>query len=197
MNISWYEEGFHEYLKNSASPRIQIPDLTKKGVLNVADHVRALSGNDTPETSIQFLPLKVPNLDYHKNQIRRVYELNQHRPMHVFLFSDTKKPEALIEEFRNSFIGYDIEFGIQYLENPDTNYAVQDFFAMQKFDVLIATQSNFSMMASRIGTPGMVIFPIRVQGTYPNAWVDRIQLISKKSEWFPYDLDITVKDYKK
>lgn len=194
LNIPWRDPAFHTYLQKVASPRIPIPNFRKEAVLNVADHVRMLSGEDTEDTSVATLPLKHPNLIYHKNQIRRIYHLNKQRPMHVFIFSDTKDPEGLIKEFRRTFATLNIEFGIQILKNSDTEYAVHDFFAMQKFDALIATQSNFSMMASRIGSFDMVIFPIHIQGKYPRTQVDRIQLISHKSSWFPYDINITVRE---
>lgn len=194
FHTPWYETGFHAYLQQVASPRIPIPVLRREGVLNVADHVRTLSGNDTAETSSTQLPLKHPNLAYHKTQIHRLHQLNQGRPMYVFLFSDTKQPEALVQEFRKSFYNTNIEFGIQILNNPDTNYAIHDFFAMQQFDALIATQSNFSMMASRIGNFDVIITPIHVLGRYPDVHVDRVRLLSKRSNWFPYDLDIVIRD---
>ena len=194
LDIPWQDKGFHTYLQKVASPRIAIPNFRKEGVLNVADHVRTLSGNDTADTSSTTLPLKHPNLAYHKNQIRRIYHLNQQKPMHVFIFSDTKNPAELVKDFRQTFAGTHIEFGIQMLENADTNYAVQDFFAMQQFDVLIVTQSNFSMMASRIGEFDAVISPVHVRGTYPNVQVDRIKLMTKQSNWFPYNLNITIRE---
>ena len=194
LNIPWQEKGFHNYLQKTASPKIQIPNFRKEGVLNVADHVRTLSGADTADTSIAKLPLKHPNLTYHKNQIRRVYDLNQQKPMFVFIFSDTKNPQALIGDFRSSFENMNIEFGIQILNQADINYAVQDFYAMQKFDVLIATQSNFSMMASRIGSFDMILTPLSIRGSYPNAQIDRVQLVSQKSDWFPYDLNLVIRE---
>lgn len=194
LDIPWADPGFSTYLRNSLSPRIHIPDLTIKDRLNVAIHVRTLSGRDTVETSFMTLPLKHPSWDYHKRQIARIYEWNLRKPLHVFIFSDTKNPSQVLKDFQDSFQGKDILFRIQYLESSDTNYAVQDFFAMQKFDVLVATQSNFSAMASRIGSLDMVFLPVHVQGVYPNARIDRTRVISKKSNWFPYQLDIIFKD---
>ncbi|HSX26204.1 MAG TPA: hypothetical protein VLE89_04265 [Chlamydiales bacterium] len=195
FNVPWWQDReFFNYLHASTAPNIPIPDLTVEGRLNVAAHVRTLSGGDTVDTSTLAFPLKHTNTDYHKRQIRRVYEYNRRRPMHVFLFSDTKEPLALLEEFRNSFRGEDIIFNTRVLEQPDTQHAVEDFFAMQKFNVLIATQSNFSMMAARVGDYDMVIFPIRAIGVHPNSHIDRVQLVTRKSSWFPYQLDITLKD---
>lgn len=191
--IPWNEEGFAHYLKKSLEPKTLIPDLTVEGRLNVADHIRFLSGQDGVDSIISF-PLKHPKLDYHERQIRRVYELNGKKPMHVFLFSDTKTPLVFLEQIRSRFKDADILFNIQVLENPDINYVIQDFFAMQKFDVLIATQSNFSMMASRLGDFDMVIFPVHAIGEYPHSQIDRIQLISKKSKWFPYTINVILRE---
>ncbi len=74
--IPWKEEGFANYLRNSLQPRIPIPDFTMKGRLNVADHMRDLSGADTDDPSRRLFPLKHPNMEYHERQIRRVYEWN-------------------------------------------------------------------------------------------------------------------------
>lgn len=191
--IPWKDENFANYLKKSLEPKMKIPDFTVEGRLNVADHIRFLSGQDGIDSLISF-PLKHPNFDYHERQIRRVYELNGKKPMHVFLFSDTKTPLMFLEQIRKRFSQEDILFNIQVLENPDINYVIQDFFAMQKFDVLIATQSNFSMMASRLGDFDMVIFPVHAIGEYPHSQIDRIQLMSKKSNWFPYELNVILRE---
>lgn len=193
LHIPWEEKGFSAYLQRALSPRISIPDLTKKDRLNVAVHVRVLSGGDTVESAYIPLPLKFPSLEYHKRQIQIVYEYNLRKPLYVFIFTDSREPLTILEEFKRSF-SEDIAFGIQELENGDTDHVVQDFFAMQKFDVLIATQSNFSMMASRLHAFDMVFYPVHVAGIYPNVRVDRVQIISRKSAWFPYDLNLIFKE---
>jgi hypothetical protein len=182
-------------LKQALSPRIPIPDFTQQDRLNVAVHVRTLSGNDTPETVLGFFPLKFPPLDYQKNQIKRVYEWNLKQAMHVFIFSDSKQPQELLEDFRQTFNGYDIIFNIQMVDRPDLNTVIQDFFAMQKFNVLIATQSNFSLMAARMSSFDMLIVPIHAQGRYPQpSRIDRIQVISNASSWFPYSINTILKE---
>lgn len=191
---SWYDLNFSEYMRNSMRPVITIPDFTKENCLNVAMHVRTLSGGDTPQTSWAYLPLKHPSRDYYERQILKVYEWNLKRPMHVFIFSDTDNPHELVAHFSSKFQGLNIEFNIQILTNPDTNNVIQDFFAMQKFDVLIATQSNFSMLAAKIGKFDMVLFPVHVKGQYPNLYIDRVQAVSYASEWFPYEISVVLKD---
>lgn len=195
FDIPWHDPEFKSFLNKSLSPRIPIPDFREPGRLNVATHVRTMSGYDSPWGSLARFPLKLPTSDYHKRQIKRVYQWNLQRPMHVFLFSDSGKPAELLEEFRNSFHEYDITFSIQILEKPDLNNVVQDFFGMQQFDVLIATQSNFSMMASRLGSFDMIIYPIHAEGRYPEpSTIDRIQLVTKPSSWFPYAINTILKD---
>lgn len=194
FNHPWHNTAFANYMKNILQPRIPVPNFTCKDRLNVAVHVRTLSGTDTADTSWAHLPLKHPALDYYERQINKVYEWNSRRPMYVFLFSDTNKPLDLVGHFRKRFQGSDIVFDIQILTRPDLNNTVQDFFAMQQFSVLVATQSNFSMMAARMGAFDMVLFPIHVQGAYPHYRIDRVQVISKKSSWFPYELNIILRD---
>ena len=195
FNIPWHDLAFKNYLRASTQPHINIPDFHKEGMLNVAVHVRTLSGGDAPETSFQFLPLKHPTVDYHQNQIKKVYEWNLARPMQVFIFTDSNEPKKILQLFAEKFKDFNIEFNIQELEAADINYAVQDFFAMQKFNVLIATQSSFSMMAARLGNFDMVILPIHVTGKYPNYKVDRVQVISFGAPWFPYKSDVIFKEY--
>jgi hypothetical protein len=195
FDIPWKDPRFNKYLQRSLSPRIVIPDFRQPGRLNVATHVRVFSGADTPQTPFYGFPLKNPTSDYHKRQIKRVFEWNLSRPMHVFLFSDIAQPLNLLEEFRQAFRDYDITFDIQVLERPDVNNVVQDFFAMQKFDVLIATQSNFSMMAARLGSFDMIIYPVHAQGRYPQpSRIDRVQLVTTASTWFPYKINTILKD---
>jgi len=192
--IPWQEEKFAAYLRSSLQPNIPIPDLTVKGRLNVADHIRDLSGPDTDDPVRRVYPLKMPYLDYHERQIRRIYEWNGRRPMHVFLFSDTKTPLEFLQQIKDRFPNEDILFNIQALESPDLNHVVQDFFAMQKFDVLITTQSNFSMMASRLADFDMIISPVHAIGAYPHSQVDRVQLITRKSDWFPFQLNTILRE---
>ena len=195
FDIPWDNSELKHYLQQSLSPRIAIPDFTEPDRLNVAVHVRTLSGDDTADTVFAIFPLKFPTSDYHKRQIQRVYEWNFEGPMRVFLFSDSSEPQKLIEDFRSAFVGKNITFGIQLLERADLNNVVQDFFAMQKFDVLIATQSNFSFMASKLASFDMVIYPIRAKGRYPQpSRIDRIQLITRPSSWFPYAINTTLKE---
>ncbi len=197
MNIAWHDPGFADYFRKSCQPKIPIPDLTKPGRLNVADHVRTYSGGDNREG----FPLKQTNLAYHKRQIRRIYEYNLKRPMHVFLFTDTKKPLEILEIFKEAFKGDDIVFDVAVHENVDVDYVIQDFFAMQKFDALISTQSSFSMMASCVGDFDMVIYPIHDCGHKPDSelacpWeIDRVRVVSNKSSWFPYVLDVVLKEH--
>ena len=195
FDIPWNDEEFKSYLKQCLSSRLPIPDFREPGCLNVATHVRTLSGGDTPEGSLAYFPLKHPTSAYHKRQIKRVYEFNMNRPMHVFLFSDTNKPAELLQEFREYFRGYDITFNMQMLEHPDLSNVVQDFFAMQQFDVLIATRSNFSMMAACLGSFDMILYPAHAEGRWPEpSTIDRVQIISKASDWFPYSINQILKN---
>lgn len=193
FNLSKQENDFFEYLQKTIQPLISIPILTKPNILNVAAHVRTLSGPDNTSCLINF-PLKIPTTTYHKKQIKQLHEWNLNRPMYVFLFSDTKQPHELLSEFEAEFKNTNIEFAIQNLVKPDLNNTVQDFFAMQKFDVLIATQSSFSISATRLTNFDMTIFPIHCKGEYPNYYIDQVRMISKKSIWFPYDLDIILRN---
>lgn len=193
--IPWRDASFHRLFQESVKPNIEIPDFTKKGKLNVAVHVRTHSGDDDPKVVYPGFPLKNTfGLDYYKRQIRKVYDWNQRLPMYVFIFSDTDNPRKVINEFKEEFKGLDIEFNIQELVRPDLNNTIQDFFAMQKFNVIIAIQSNFATMAYKLGDVDMLIMPLRVQGSYPNFRFDRIQVINKKSSWFPFDLNLICKD---
>lgn len=195
IEIPWQKDPvFMEALRKRLSPNINIPNFTKdNGRLNVAVHVRTLSGLDQ-ESSLIGYPLKHPFYDYQKRQIKKVYDYNLQRPLYVFIFSDTNKPLELLQEFKNSFINEDIEFDIQIVTNPDLNTTVEDFFAMQKFPVLIATQSHFSMLAAYLGTFDMYIIPMHVEGKYPYYCIDRVQMVSKHSAWFPYTLDVVLRD---
>ncbi len=193
LNTPWHDAGFATILKNALRPKLPIPDFTKRNHLNVAVHVIAsCDGRDVQSSTA--LPKKYQNCDYLKHQIEKVYAWNLKRPMYVFLFSNTSTPLDLLKEFRQHFKNYTIEFDIQTLKDPDCNTTVQDFFAMQTFDVLIATQSNYSMMASLMGTFDMVMFPIRVHGNYPNYRINQVQVISKKSAWFPYEFNVILKN---
>lgn len=186
------DERFKKLIRKCIAPKIDIINLSKKNLLNVAVHVRTLSGTDTKETSWKQLPLKHVSIEYHINQIKKIYELNRKKDLHVFIFTDSEEPLLVLDSIKSRFNQKNIIFSIKEKANNDANSVIQDFFGMQKFDALIATQSNFSMMSARVGNFELIIFPVRLLGDYPNFFVDRVQILSRGGKHFPYKFNTIV-----
>lgn len=185
FSIPWNDFQFSPVIDQLFSHARETPDLTKKGRLNIAVWVGKLS-----EDALQNDPLVNPNRAYYRNQILRVYELSINCPLYVCLLSADAQVASLYEDLKIQFKDYDIEIIISDLDN-----SIQNFFAMQKFDVLIATQSNLPMIALKRNLFDMAIYPVHYQKNNNNYWVDYVEVVTKKSEWFPYALTAGYRDY--
>lgn len=82
-----------------------------------------------------------------------------HAPLYVFLFTDDCNPQRLVDKYKKLVGNSNIEFACR-TERTDYFYNVlEDFFSMMYFDILIRPDSNFSIMAEKLGFHSVIISP--------------------------------------
>jgi hypothetical protein len=163
--INWQDKGFLSILRNYIRPRYHLT-LTSipKNCITVAVHVRKGGGFD-PVNLIGVFPvlglhaLKFPPDSYYIEQIKRVSDLLHNQPLYVHIFTDDSNPVAIVKQYKAAVNRSNIKFGCRTSNNSHSSNVLEDFFSLPKFNCLIRSDSNFSIVASKLGNYRIVISP--------------------------------------
>jgi hypothetical protein len=160
--IDWDDPVFKQQLRDLISPKAQL-ELIKPSdhKISIALHLRN-GGNFDNIKSLQSSDLglyKIPRLEYYINQIKLASELLNHAPIYLFVFTDGLDAVKLTRELADKVNLANIEFACREQNTSDTCYVLEDFFSMPKFDILIRPDSNYSIMAEKLGDFILVISP--------------------------------------
>lgn len=161
FNVAWLDRGFIDELRKVIAPRafITIPQTyLPSNRIAVAVHLRRGGNHDTPET-IPAFPLKFVPDDFYIDHIKKLYFMLNKHPLYVYLFTDDNNPAQLMSTFKKCLQGYNIQFACREQNNSDTTNVIEDFFALQQFDCLIHSESNFSLIMGKIGNYLATIYP--------------------------------------
>lgn len=176
FEIDWNDKGFIEKLREVIVPRNPIAPLNvPQDRITVAIHVRRGGNHDTPDVPPCF-PLKFLPNEFYIEQIKELYALLHGKPLYVYLFTDDNNPAAIITSFKQNILGLNIQFDCRAEGNSDTTHVIEDFFAMQQFDCLIHSESNFSLIMSKIGNYLVSIFPDEYHKENGNVIYDHISV---------------------
>ncbi len=168
--VDWDDNEFKNSLTNLIKPKFDLwliePPEDK---ISIALHVRkGGSWSDESELSqdveklcLGNLIYKIPLDNYYINQIKIIAELFKDKPLYIFLFTDDQNPQVLIDKYKELVDIPGIEFDCRKEENDHCFNVLEDFFSMMNFDVLIRPESNFSIMAEKLGNHSIVISPGR------------------------------------
>lgn len=160
--VDWDDPGFKKELKRLIHPLFVKTTLNlPKDRISVAVHVREGGNSDPDRTTWRNFPLKLPPLSYYIDQIKLIYELLEGRPLYIHLFTDANNPSSIVESFKSHLTGMDLVFGCRSQGNNDTSNVLEDFFEMTRFDCLIRTESNYTIMLTKIADFKLVIRPVR------------------------------------
>lgn len=157
--IDWHNKTFIEELRKIIKPNTPIiPMKLPPDRITVALHMRRGGNHDTPETLLQF-PLKFLPNDFYIKQLHQLYGLLKEKPLYVYIFTDDNHPEKLAKIFEKHFQHYEIQFDYRKQGNSDTTNVIEDFFALDQFDCLIHSESNFSFIMNKISNYMISIYP--------------------------------------
>ncbi len=166
--VDWEDKEFIKQLRELLTPKDNLTLLSPpKEKISIALHVRkGGSWNNEHELSFDVdrlcvgnLIYKIPLDSYYVEQIKLVAELFQGQPLYVFLFTDDRNPQELMERYKAMVNIPTIEFDCRKGNHDHFYNVLEDFFSMMNFDVLIRPESNFSIMAEKLGDYSVIISP--------------------------------------
>jgi len=160
FGVDWNDKNFKDSLRALIAPKkpLRLIDVPENKI-SVAVHVRKGTGFDDPSIHTdRFNIFRFPPDEYYINQIRALSQHFKNQPMYVFIFTDDPNPKALVDKYKQLIDIPTIEFGCR-TDNHHTKNVLEDFFSMLDFGFLIRPESNFSIMAEKIGYHLLVISP--------------------------------------
>jgi len=165
FKVDWHNKQFKALVQQLIAPRkagVGKATLSKSRV-NVALHMRKGGGFDRDGLYkvYQSWPEKFPEDEYYIEQIKKMYELCNNAPLHIHIFTDDRDPALLMKKLSEAVKPLNIEFSCRVRGNKHDAHVLDDLFAMAKFDCLIRPDSNFSVIAEKIGDYKFVIAPER------------------------------------
>lgn len=170
-DTGWDEKEFISLLRKEISPLAPL-ELVRlpRGRQCVAVHVRKGGGFDrlyqTSSTIKRgtinadlLAPLKFPPDSFYVEYIKKVSEQFWNEPLYVHIFTDDSDPQALVDYYESQVGKPNIIYGCRQEGNSHDKNVLEDFFSLMQFDVMIRPESNYSIMASKLGKYKMVISP--------------------------------------
>jgi hypothetical protein len=159
--VDWKDAGFRSLIRKMLKPRYVVPQIQlPKDRISVAVHVRHGGGFDNDRTRRRF-PLKLPPEQFYAEQIGHLYEILGQSPLYVHIFTDYRRPAAIMKRLRSVHRDKDIVWNCRRDSNSEKLNVIQDFFEMTRFDCLIRPESNYSIVASKIADYRVMIKPTR------------------------------------
>lgn len=158
----WEDPTFKSILRTVLAPKKSLPLITPPGdKISVAVHVR--KGGTYESWGLSFKQgshlHKIPFNEFYSDQIKSVSALLGNRPLYVFIFTDDENPGALLEKIKQAVNIPSIEYDCRRANNHHNTNVLEDFYSMQHFDVLIRPDSNYSILAEKLGEHSLVIYP--------------------------------------
>lgn len=166
------------------------------GALSVAVHVRSGSGPDTESASVQYrdewdalrrakirregnpyatdlhFPLKLPSEQFYVDQINKLSCLFNELPLDLYIFTDNKEPEKLINRLKKRVTSSCVTFYLPYAQEPEAAQAdaalvrsahhasiIDDVAAMAACDCFIKAESGLAFLAQLLGNHAVTLYP--------------------------------------
>lgn len=104
---------------------------------------------------------KFPPEQFYVDQIIKVIKALKNSKLFIQIFTDDKKPYALIERLKKAINKPDLEFYFEDNSSLDFKDRIhQDLYNMSRFDGLIRSESYFPRISEIMGNHKFVIFPV-------------------------------------
>ena len=85
------------------------------------------------------------------------------KKLYVYLFTDHDNPAEIVQYYKNQLQDSSIVFDYRKTRNTHYLNVLEDFYSLLNFDCLIRPDSNFSLVASKIGDHHLNIYPSRYE----------------------------------
>jgi len=160
IDVDWKDEEFRKIALELIAPKKPLQLIEPpKDTVNIAIHVREGGGYD-PDSFRTELPLKLPPLSFYFEAFPMILDHFRGLPIYCHIFTDSQKPEELVKAFKQLVPpNLDVTFGCRKQFNRHNSNVLIDFFSLFNFDVLIRSQSNFSLLPSLLHDFALVHCP--------------------------------------
>lgn len=185
---------FGNKIRRFLTPKIDFSFEFPKDQISVAMHIRKGGGFDHPLASelyrpvtrndnatrtskYQFVdrdqPFKFPPEQYYVDQLIFLHALLEQQPLYVFLFTDDREPQHIVERIQEKLSEHNITnitFDYRKTENAHNLNIIEDISFMSRFEYLIKSGSHYPWIAQMIGNHKAIISPVQYQweGDYLN-----------------------------
>jgi hypothetical protein len=162
--IDWSDSGFLCLLRSHIKPKqtFNYPPLPNDRT-TVAVHIRRGGGGHDPIAIQGHWPLKFVPDSFYIAQIRKMSELLGGAPLFVHLFTDDPDPAAIAQQYHKALEDLDIVFYFTPRKDSCERHVLEDLFHMLLYSCLIRADSNYSIVAEKLGEYAFVIFPINLE----------------------------------
>jgi hypothetical protein len=166
FSVDWEDPIFKALLQQMICPINQLPmPMLMQESLTVAVHVRKGTGWDipnyriTPEQLTASHPLRFAPDSFYIEQLKKIVRLFPEGKIYVYLFTDHDNPGQLADKYAQAVHCDRMIMAYRTDKNNEFINVLDDFFALTRFDCLIRADSNFSLIASKLGNYRVQISP--------------------------------------
>ena len=160
FEVDWEEPVFRSTMKRAVTLRkpVHFPEHPH-GHLSVALHWRTGGTFDGCAVAVD-QRMKMPDPQFFIDALHLVQDLRSGEPLYVYLFTDHVDPNELADMLKEHCDGIDVMIDFRRTGNRDDQNVTRDFFHMQTFDVLIRSDSNYSLLCGRLVDYQLEIYPL-------------------------------------
>ncbi|HSX11850.1 MAG TPA: hypothetical protein VLF94_09060 [Chlamydiales bacterium] len=156
FQVNWKDPKFRQIVSEMIAPKKHLTLITPpKDHLSIAVHYRDGGDYDFSDKTTLW-PLKFPPFDFYVDALRSAIAEARGKPIYCFLFTDAVDREALAKKFEEAI---PIQFNYRKRNDRPESHVLEDFFSLFQFDILIRSESNFSLIPSLIHDFAIVYYP--------------------------------------
>ena len=175
------QPAFGSQIKKHLTPKKPYDMQLPQDITTVAIHIRKGGGFDHPLASEQYRPehpqegegtrtnykeyvdrdqpFKFPPEQYYVDQLNFLHALLDYQPLYVFVFTDDRDPEAIVDRIKQRINNANIQFDYRKAGNAHDKNILEDISFMSMFDYLIKSGSHYPWVAQMIGNHKAIISP--------------------------------------
>lgn len=133
-------------------------ELTDYNVINVTHMQQKQISEETSTQGIDNrFPIIFPPEQFYVEQIVKLSNLLKDAPLFVYVFTDDKEPQALVNRLKDRVKKDNIIYETRTTENFHDKNVIDDMFFMAQFDCLIRGASHFSWVSQMIGNHKIIM----------------------------------------
>ena len=176
FSVDWNNQEFVNELKHCIKPKQAISQIkTPEGYVSVAVHMRKGTGYDGT-----MFPMNCPHKScpdsYYIEQLAKLADHFYNKQLLVHIFTDHDKPLELVRLLNKKVGRKNITYECREKDNRHNNNVLEDFFGLTQFDCLLRSDSNFSLMASKLSNYMVHIYPVHYSKVGNEIVVDQVKV---------------------